>query len=60
MFVSFPLMGKINGNVLKKYQKRCEERKGDLKKREHEQRLENKQTERREEERKGDKKKGYK
>lgn len=25
-------MGKINGNVLKKYQKRCEERKGDLKK----------------------------
>lgn len=41
-----------------KIQKRCEDREGDLKKkREHKQRLENKQTESREEERKGDKKK---
>lgn len=41
-----------------KLQKRCEDREGDSKKkREHEQRLENKQTESWEEERKGDKKK---
>lgn len=58
MFVSFPLIGKVNGNVFKNTKKRCEEREGDLKKKgEHEQRLENKQTESRAEERKGDKKK---